>query len=446
MLAEEEKCQFVSWLMVSFDSSDRTGDCFWPPIIPKTRVVHSRLPVAEPTEVPAGSAAGDCRLAFGRRLDWPLTRCPARMEYCVGLMDASEGAMRLQSTLTVMSLNLAHGRQQWMAPSSDAAALLQANLAEVAGLIRRERPDVVRFRRPIAPLFGVGDSITSVSRRHGRCTILRSWRARQSLETDLRHGPPVAMLACRPGLPYLFPCLADLSRAWSWQRSSWPGATERQLTWFPSTLEWAERPCAASIPRDCRAIEEPKAASGADGRFQLWVRRPGADVGLVDGELNLRAYAPEAKGLNTFPLFNRRLDWILISPELDFVDYRTLSDVVSDHRPVVATLRWAKVRRCPEARTAFPSITTPRERIGLRGVESGEKREEPRKTRKTRKGMKRRSDAGQLWAEGRGGERKCQKISVQPLFRVFRGPSPFFFPRPTPHSPLCTLHSLAMQY
>jgi endonuclease/exonuclease/phosphatase family metal-dependent hydrolase len=41
----------------------------------------------------------------------------------------------------------------------------------------------------------------------------------------------------------------------------------------------------------------------------------------------------------SFPSRGRRLDWILISPEFEFVEYRTLPDVISDHRAVVATLK-----------------------------------------------------------------------------------------------------------
>ena len=59
-------------------------------------------------------------------------------------------------------------------------------------------------------------------------------------------------------------------------------------------------------------------------------------------ELNLRAYRPDARNLITFPSRKKRLDWILVSPEIEFAGYRTLPDVVSDHRAVIATLRLAE--------------------------------------------------------------------------------------------------------
>ena len=52
--------------------------------------------------------------------------------------------------------------------------------------------------------------------------------------------------------------------------------------------------------------------------------------------LGLRSYRPEASDLETFPLTNRRLDWIFVSSEFEFGSYEVVSDAVSDHRAVVA--------------------------------------------------------------------------------------------------------------
>ena len=63
-----------------------------------------------------------------------------------------------------------------------------------------------------------------------------------------------------------------------------------------------------------------------------------SSVQFLSQELALSAYSPERTDLDTFPAFGERLDWILISPELQFRSYRVLPDVVSDHRGVVAEL------------------------------------------------------------------------------------------------------------
>jgi endonuclease/exonuclease/phosphatase family metal-dependent hydrolase len=63
-----------------------------------------------------------------------------------------------------------------------------------------------------------------------------------------------------------------------------------------------------------------------------------SSVQYLSQELSLTAYSPERTDLATFPAFGERLDWILVSPELEFRSYRVLADVVSDHRGVVADL------------------------------------------------------------------------------------------------------------
>ena len=56
----------------------------------------------------------------------------------------------------------------------------------------------------------------------------------------------------------------------------------------------------------------------------------------------LQAYKPLADNLATYPGSGRRLDWILISSELEFVSYKVLPDRLSDHLMVVAEIQLSK--------------------------------------------------------------------------------------------------------
>ena len=61
-------------------------------------------------------------------------------------------------------------------------------------------------------------------------------------------------------------------------------------------------------------------------------------LGTLLEKLNLQAYQPKNPEMDTFPLLRMRMDWILISSELEFVTYKVLSDVISDHYPVVCEI------------------------------------------------------------------------------------------------------------
>jgi endonuclease/exonuclease/phosphatase family metal-dependent hydrolase len=66
---------------------------------------------------------------------------------------------------------------------------------------------------------------------------------------------------------------------------------------------------------------------------------------MIVGELGLKAYRPEEPGLETFPPLGKRLDWILVSPPLEFTSYTVLPDKVSDHLGVIAQVAITAERR-----------------------------------------------------------------------------------------------------
>ena len=71
----------------------------------------------------------------------------------------------------------------------------------------------------------------------------------------------------------------------------------------------------------------------------------GSALRVLAEALGLTAYRADAADLVTFPTTKKRLDWILISKELEFVAYRAIPDIVSDHLGVVSEVRR---RRQPE--------------------------------------------------------------------------------------------------
>ncbi len=65
-------------------------------------------------------------------------------------------------------------------------------------------------------------------------------------------------------------------------------------------------------------------------------------VKLLADRLNLSVWDEKSVKLGTHQPGNRRLDWIMISGDLEFVSYEVLSDKISDHRAVKAVIRYKK--------------------------------------------------------------------------------------------------------
>ena len=69
-----------------------------------------------------------------------------------------------------------------------------------------------------------------------------------------------------------------------------------------------------------------------------WTSKDSAIKAIVANEI-YKIYKPEATGLGTYKSGKHRLDWILISNDLEFVNYEVPQLVLSDHQPVLATLK-----------------------------------------------------------------------------------------------------------
>jgi endonuclease/exonuclease/phosphatase family metal-dependent hydrolase len=245
-----------------------------------------------------------------------------------------------RKSLRVMTLNLAHGRGQGLHQALQNAEVRSRNLEKVRALLAREAPDLVAMQEVDAPSFWSGgiDQLEFL----GRDLQFRHYV----------HGVHVQA----PGLTYGNGLLATLALDESRAVTFAPAAGHPAKGFVAARFRWPLRkdlevdlvslhlsPLSAQLRR-AQARELLQAFSPRRrplvlmGDFNTDWRRPDSALRLIAEELSLRAYRPEAEDLDSFPRLGRRLDWILVSPELEFIDYRVLDAGVSDHRPVLADL------------------------------------------------------------------------------------------------------------
>ena len=75
-----------------------------------------------------------------------------------------------------------------------------------------------------------------------------------------------------------------------------------------------------------------------------WTDKDSAVYELIE-ELNLKAFQPDADNLGTYKKTSgKRLDWILISQDLEFADYSVAPEKISDHLAVVADIIYLPVQ------------------------------------------------------------------------------------------------------
>jgi len=243
--------------------------------------------------------------------------------------------------LRILTWNIAHGRGTAFHQALVPPATIRANLAAIATVIQRERADVVALQEVDGPSVWSGrlDQAQLLAHAADLAHALRGAHGRSVGPIALDYG--TALLSRRPlGDP------SSMRFASSWRDNKGfvvagielPGSNGAVVDVVSLHLDFLTP---AVRQRQVQRLIAELRGRGRPlivvGDFNCGLRERGTLAALVDG-LALQPYS--GRGQPTFPTANprRRIDWILVSPELEIVGYRTLTDALSDHRAVVADI------------------------------------------------------------------------------------------------------------
>jgi len=247
-------------------------------------------------------------------------------------------------TVSVLSLNMSHGRNTALNQLFVGKERTYRNLDKIAMLLNVANPDVVALQEADAPSRWSGNfnHVAYVAQQSGFPCLVHGLHSKTWISSYgtalLSRSQPVESVSAQ------FP-------------PSWPS---KQKGFVAATLDWPVAQRRVSITfvsvhfdflrsrvRDRQVSELVKHLSDTDGPLVLmgdlnskWEQEK-SPVHMLADELNLRAFYPERDGLGTYKkLSGKRLDWILISQELEFRDYKVLPDVVADHFAVYAEISY----------------------------------------------------------------------------------------------------------
>lgn len=242
--------------------------------------------------------------------------------------------------LRVVTLNMAHGRPAWLKPPFRPASVLPS-LDAIAALLAAERPAVVALQEADGPSLWRGDldHVRYLARTSSLPYAVRGEHARPmrllsygtALLSRLPLDAPASVRFTR------FP--SPLPKGFLLATLPWPSVKGGEIDVVSAHLDpllpAARRSQAAEIVEVLARRGRPLVVMGD---FNCGWTSPRSALRLLADGLSLRSHLPEATSMATFPLTGRRLDWILVSRELDFRSYRALPDLVSDHRAVLADI------------------------------------------------------------------------------------------------------------
>jgi len=259
-------------------------------------------------------------------------------------LPASE-AIITTDTLSVLTLNLAHGRKDAFNQMLQKTSTTRRNLQDIAGFLSNSGADLIALQEADSPSRWSGkfDHVEYISAKSPYpCRI----HAHNAVKYMYDFG--TALLSRIPFVEKLEHTFAPSPPTTN------KGFVMGQVRWNPGGrlpgpitvsvisvhLDFSRKKVREAQVEEMRAIL-PDIATPLIilGDFNTdWDNDDSALRAIVeDGKL--KAYQPEATDLGTYKKGKHRLDWILISKDLEFVSYQVPQPVLSDHQPVQASVR-----------------------------------------------------------------------------------------------------------
>lgn len=246
-------------------------------------------------------------------------------------------------TLDVLTLNIGHGRGRSMNQLFVTRAGHERNLGGVAVLLKRSGAHVIALQEADAPSLWSGrfDHVDFLADATGYDCFVHG------------HHADTWLFTFGAALMSQFPISDAGSHAF---RPSWPTTTKgfvhgtvywkagneaippRPVTLVSVHLDFSRRKV-----RDAQIAEMVEALTGLStpviilGDFNADWSKDDSAVREVASKFELRAYTPDAGNLGTYGNI-KRLDWILISEELEFISYEVVPGLVSDHLALLARI------------------------------------------------------------------------------------------------------------
>ena len=245
-------------------------------------------------------------------------------------------------TLRVLTLNIAHGRKQALQVTAIERSQAEKNLTAIAVALDREQPHLVALQEADGPCFwsGAFDHVAYLAKQAGyphtfRGEHVRGWNL--SYGTALLSTLPIQ----DPASVRFVTSPPTQSKGFVVAAVDFPARCGRRVTVVSVHLDFTvSLTRKGQIKELITYLRRWKTPYIIMGDFNCAWTNYEPTLHLLAKELDVRSYDPEDGTIVTYPSISKRLDWIFISRELEFVEYRTLPDMLSDHHAVLARIRF----------------------------------------------------------------------------------------------------------
>ncbi len=247
-------------------------------------------------------------------------------------------------SLRLASLNIAHGRNDALNQVLLRKSAFADNLRRIADLLIDMNAHVVALQEADGPSRWSGgfDHVSLLARDAGY-----PWFERASHAHSWLFDYGTALLSRQPFeevLSYTFkPSPPTLNKGLLLAQIAWRSEDEEGETHLVDILSVhldfsREKVREQQIDEMVKVLRKRHHPSIILGDFNSEWFSEASTVKALAEQAGLQVYQPEAGNLGTYKGGTKRLDWILISREFEFLDYRVSTDLVSDHQAVYAEI------------------------------------------------------------------------------------------------------------
>lgn len=279
-------------------------------------------------------------------------RQPLEVKTVTPLTDVSSVPESLvtMGSLKLLSLNLAHGRKDGINQIFQSRQTIRNNLDDIADILKQTRPDLVALQEADGPSRWSGnfDHVAHLAEQADY-----PWYSRASHASGWLYHYGTALLSRGPFTDVIGHAFEPTPPTMT------KGFVLAQIQWQPDNdaksailidivsvhLDFSRKKV-----REQQINEMTQVLSGRNnpviilGDFNSdWFSKEQVIKKLAE-QSHLQVYRPDAADLGTYHSNGRRLDWIMISNELEFKNYTVLADVVSDHSAVIAEVGLRQVQ------------------------------------------------------------------------------------------------------
>jgi len=247
------------------------------------------------------------------------------------------------SVLRVATLNMAHGRKDSFNQLLVGEDGHKENLGDIAAVLNRYRPHVVALQEADAE-SGWSGSFDHIA--YLASTAEYPWRTHVSNAQSWLFSYGTALLSDVPIIETIHhtfePSPPTLDKGFALAQIVWPPGKEgksRKIDLVSVHLDFSRQDVRQMQIREMVEILSSRMnPTIIMGDFNSeWLAKESVIKELATNS-RFVAYRPDSGDYGTYK--DKRLDWILITKDMEFINYEVLPDTLSDHSMIVADIRF----------------------------------------------------------------------------------------------------------